>query len=85
MNYHVPLFITSWTNRSSSLPTLPLAIAAGSIFLVGTAAAADLPRAEPRPTSPRSPWQNPYAERLIRSIRRECIDHIVVSNAVSAS
>src|SRR5258706_7195378 len=31
-----------------------------------------------RPTSPRSPWQNGYAERLIGSIRRECIDHIVV-------
>src|SRR6478752_10217261 len=29
-----------------------------------------------RPTSPRSPWQNAYAERLIGSIRRECIDHI---------
>jgi transposase InsO family protein len=23
-------------------------------------------------TAPRSPWQNPYAERLIGSIRREC-------------
>jgi transposase InsO family protein len=31
-----------------------------------------------RPTAPRSPWQNAYAERLIGSIRRECIDHIVV-------
>jgi transposase InsO family protein len=31
-----------------------------------------------RPTSPRSPWQNGCAERLIGSIRRECIDHIVV-------
>ena len=31
-----------------------------------------------RPTSPRSPWQNGYAERLIGSIRRECVDHIVV-------
>jgi transposase InsO family protein len=30
-----------------------------------------------RPTSPRSPWQNAYAERLIGSIRRECTDHIV--------
>ena len=30
------------------------------------------------PASPRSPWQNAYAERLIGSIRRECIDHIVV-------
>jgi transposase InsO family protein len=31
-----------------------------------------------RPTSPRSPWQNAYAERLIGSICRECVDHIVV-------
>jgi transposase InsO family protein len=30
-----------------------------------------------RPTSPRSPWQNAYAERLIGSIRRERVDHIV--------
>src|SRR5271165_3255230 len=31
-------------------------------------------------TAPRSPWQNPYAERLIGSIRRECLDHIVIFN-----
>ena len=31
-----------------------------------------------RPTSPRSPWQNGYAERLIGSVRRECVDHIIV-------
>jgi transposase InsO family protein len=31
-----------------------------------------------RPTSPRSPWQNGYAERLIGSIRRECLDYVVV-------
>ena len=30
-----------------------------------------------RPTAPRSPWQNGYAERLIGSIRRECLDHVV--------
>jgi transposase InsO family protein len=28
--------------------------------------------------APRSPWQNPYAERVIGSIRRECLDHVVV-------
>jgi transposase InsO family protein len=30
------------------------------------------------PISPRSPWQNGHAERLIGSIRRECLDHIVI-------
>ena len=29
-------------------------------------------------TVPRSPWQNPYVERLIGSIRRECLDHVIV-------
>jgi len=29
-------------------------------------------------SSPSSPWQNPYAERLIGSIRRECLNHVVV-------
>jgi putative transposase len=31
-------------------------------------------------TVPRSPWQNPYAERLIGSIRRDCLDHIIIFN-----
>jgi transposase InsO family protein len=30
--------------------------------------------------APRSPWQNPYAERLIGSIRRECLNHVIVLN-----
>jgi len=30
--------------------------------------------------APRSPWQNPYCERLIGSIRRECLDHVIVIN-----
>ena len=31
-----------------------------------------------RPTAPRSPWQNGHTERLTGSIRRECLDHVVV-------
>ena len=31
-------------------------------------------------TAPRSPWRNPYAERLVGSIRRECLDHMVIFN-----
>ncbi len=31
-------------------------------------------------TAPRSPWQNAYVERMIGSIRRDCLDHIVVLN-----
>jgi putative transposase len=32
-------------------------------------------------TAPRSPWQNPYAERLIGAIRRDCLNHFVILNA----
>ena len=31
-----------------------------------------------KPTASASPWQNGYAERLIGSIRRECVDHVIV-------
>jgi putative transposase len=31
-------------------------------------------------SAPRSPWQNPYVERLIGSIRRECLDHTIIFN-----
>ena len=31
-------------------------------------------------TAPRSPWQSPYVERVIGSIRRECLDHVIVLN-----
>ena len=34
-------------------------------------------------TAPRSPWQTPYVERLIGSIRRECVDHVIVLNEAS--
>jgi putative transposase len=29
-------------------------------------------------TAPQSPWQNRFAERLVGSIRRECLDHVIV-------
>jgi transposase InsO family protein len=29
-------------------------------------------------TAPRSPWQNPYCERVIGTIRRDCLDHVIV-------
>jgi len=32
-------------------------------------------------TAPRSPWQNPYCERIIGSIRRDCLDQLIVLNA----
>ena len=32
-------------------------------------------------SSPSGPWQHPYAERLIGSIRRECLDHVIVLGA----
>jgi hypothetical protein len=34
----------------------------------------------PTVRAPRSPWQNPYVERLIGSIRRDCLDHVNVLN-----
>jgi transposase InsO family protein len=33
------------------------------------------------PTMPHSPWQNGYVERVIGSIRRECLDHVIVVSA----
>ena len=31
-------------------------------------------------SAPASPWQNPYVERVIGSIRRECLDHVILLN-----
>jgi len=31
-------------------------------------------------TAYRSPWQNPYCERVIGSIRRDCLDHVIIFN-----
>ena len=34
-------------------------------------------------STPRSPWQRAYVERVIGSIRRECLDHLIVFNETS--
>jgi putative transposase len=31
-------------------------------------------------TAPQSPWQNPFVERVIGSLRRECLDHVIFWN-----
>lgn len=36
-------------------------------------------------TAPRSPWQNAYAERVIGSIRRECVDRVIVMSEAGLS
>jgi transposase InsO family protein len=35
-------------------------------------------------TAPRSPWQNAYVERIIGSIRRECLNHIIIMSVTYA-
>ncbi len=32
------------------------------------------------PTAPRSPWQNPFCERVIGTLRRGCLDHMIILN-----
>jgi Integrase core domain len=39
-------------------------------------------RIRDKPIAPASPWQNGFAEQLIGSIRRECLDHIIVFSEV---
>jgi transposase InsO family protein len=36
-------------------------------------------------TAPQSPWQNPFVERLIGSIRRVCLDHVIILNEMHLS
>ncbi len=45
-----------------------------------TTSAVNLAITEEVVTAPRSPWQNPFYERVIGSIRRDCLDHVIVLN-----
>ena len=36
-------------------------------------------------SAPRSPWQRAYVERVIGTLRRECLDHVIVFNQASLS
>jgi transposase InsO family protein len=47
----------------------------------GWANSAKAMRIEEVLTAPRSPWRNAYVERFIRSVRRECFDHVIVFRA----
>jgi hypothetical protein len=62
---------------------MPLVSAAGSRKLYGNDVRLRIASLGSREvfTAPRSPWQNRYAERLIGSIRRECLNHFVILNA----
>ena len=35
---------------------------------------------EDKPTSPHSPWQNGYCERMVGTLKRECLDHMIIFN-----
>ncbi len=64
-NYEVPAYLLH--DRDASFAAVSATIASMNIQAVRTA--------------PRSPWQNAYVERVIGSIRRECLDHVIVVNA----
>jgi transposase InsO family protein len=49
-----------------------------AIYADGFRRAVEVLRVEEVVTAARSPWQNAYAERLIGSLRRECLDHVVI-------
>jgi putative transposase len=53
----------------------------GAIFSAGVMAVLRSMKIEPTRTSFRSPWQNGVAERLVATVRRELLDHVIVLNA----
>jgi transposase InsO family protein len=60
-------------------------LAAGSLMVNGPTfhTAAETLGINDVPSAPHSPWQRAYVERVIGSIRRECLDHVIVFNEAS--
>ena len=52
----------------------------GTAFMAWTSSTSQALGFEQLRIAPRSPWQSPYVERLIGSLRRECLDHVIVLN-----
>src|SRR6516164_5753808 len=71
-----------WTMSSASSKAdgrvLMLALMAASRAMMPLGARLHSAGIRDRPITPRSPWQNGHVERLIGSIRRACLDHVVV-------
>ena len=59
--------------RRPAIPCRDIAFAAAETTIAGM-------HIEAVRTAPRSPWQNAQVERVVGSIRRECLDHVIVVN-----
>jgi len=77
--------ICSWRSsrfhsRTYASPYVIGAMASAHSYIADHARAKISGAPAPKTTAPRSPWQNEYAERVIGSIRRECLDRSIVRN-----
>ena len=64
-------------SQTTRRPSIYCTIAIRSLRLAITLAGMNIQAVR---TAPHSPWQNAYVERVIGSIRRECLDHVIVLN-----
>ncbi len=64
-------------NQAERPPLVTRDAVMAAISVIATAPGQNCRFIRDKPTAPASPWQNGFAERLIGSIRRECVDHII--------